>query len=118
MVAEGLGLEVARELRCEHQTEALAKHIAQALASGSDLVLVVGASAIVDRRDVIPAAIASHGGEIARFGREANLQPWDLERIAETDYDPTDYQPTVFVGPSFERVLDDISAWCEGRFGV
>jgi molybdenum cofactor cytidylyltransferase len=35
---------------------------------GADLVLVMGASAIADRHDVIPAAIEASGGKITRFG--------------------------------------------------
>jgi molybdenum cofactor cytidylyltransferase len=34
----------------------------------ADLVIVFGASAITDRRDVIPAAIEAIGGRIERFG--------------------------------------------------
>ena len=42
--------------------------IAAALEAGCDLLLVIGASAIVDRRDVIPAAIVALGGRIERLG--------------------------------------------------
>jgi molybdenum cofactor cytidylyltransferase len=38
------------------------------LAPGADLLIVFGASAITDRRDVIPAAIETFGGRIERFG--------------------------------------------------
>src|SRR6185437_15712239 len=48
--------------------EDLAPHIAAALDAGAELVLVAGASAIVDRRDVIPAAIEQAGGTINHFG--------------------------------------------------
>src|SRR5205823_6617820 len=34
----------------------------------ADLILVFGASAITDRRDVIPAAITQAGGTVERFG--------------------------------------------------
>ena len=37
-------------------------------AKAADLVIVFGASAITDRRDVIPAAIEAFGGRIERFG--------------------------------------------------
>ena len=46
--------------------------MAQALAAlteqGAEMLLVIGASAVVDRRDVGPAAIVRAGGEILRFG--------------------------------------------------
>ena len=35
---------------------------------GADLLLVAGASAVVDRRDVGPAGIVRAGGEIVHFG--------------------------------------------------
>ena len=38
------------------------------IAPGADLIIVFGASAITDRRDVIPAAIEAFGGRIDRFG--------------------------------------------------
>jgi molybdenum cofactor cytidylyltransferase len=66
LVALGSTLELER--RCEHRQEDLAPHIAAALDAGAELVLVAGASAIVDRRDVIPAAIEQAGGTIGHFG--------------------------------------------------
>jgi molybdenum cofactor cytidylyltransferase len=63
-----LGSTLELERRCEHRQEDLAPHIAAALDAGAELVLVAGASAIVDRRDVIPAAIEQAGGTIGHFG--------------------------------------------------
>ena len=63
-----LGSSLVFERRSDHQAEPLAQEISAALAAGCDLVLVAGASAIVDRRDVIPAAIAAAGGAIDHFG--------------------------------------------------
>ena len=63
-----LGSMLDLERRCDHREADLAPHIAAALAAGVELVLVAGASAIVDRRDVIPAAIEQAGGAIDHFG--------------------------------------------------
>jgi molybdenum cofactor cytidylyltransferase len=63
-----LGSTLELERRCNHAQEDLAPQIAAALAGGVELVLVAGASAIVDRRDVIPAAIEQAGGTISHFG--------------------------------------------------
>jgi molybdenum cofactor cytidylyltransferase len=63
-----LGSTLELERRCEHRQEDFAPHIAAALDAGAELVLVAGASAIVDRRDVIPAAIEQAGGTIGHFG--------------------------------------------------
>jgi molybdenum cofactor cytidylyltransferase len=64
----GLGSTLIAERRSEHRPAELAPHIAAAIAAGAELVLVAGASAIVDRRDVIPAAIEAAGGVIEHFG--------------------------------------------------
>src|SRR5213078_3470370 len=56
------------EERCGHDATELAPRIVAAIAGGADLVLVHGASAIVDRRDVIPEAIVKAGGRIDHFG--------------------------------------------------
>ena len=63
-----LGSTLFLERRCEHLAADLAPEIATALAAGAELVLVAGASAILDRRDVIPAAIEAAGGTIEHFG--------------------------------------------------
>jgi molybdenum cofactor cytidylyltransferase len=57
-----------REERCAHSVADLAALIRGAVDRGAELVLVHGASAIVDRRDVIPAAIVAAGGRIDHFG--------------------------------------------------
>ena len=63
-----LGSSLVREHRCDHASEALMPEIAAAIEAGAELVLIAGASAIVDRRDVIPAAITGAGGAIEHFG--------------------------------------------------
>jgi molybdenum cofactor cytidylyltransferase len=53
---------------CDHAVGALAAKL-RALAHGAaDPILVLGASAVVDRRDVIPMAILAAGGTVERFG--------------------------------------------------
>ena len=51
-----------------HEQASLARAIDEVLKAGAELVIVFGASAIADRRDVIPAAIEAVGGEIEHFG--------------------------------------------------
>lgn len=63
-----LGSCLVYEARCEHKTAALAPLIGEAVAKGADMVFVHGASAIEDRRDVIPAALVAAGGAIDHFG--------------------------------------------------
>jgi molybdenum cofactor cytidylyltransferase len=55
-------------LRAPHEQPAVTAALHQLIDQGADLLLVVGASAVVDRRDVGPAAIVEAGGEIQHFG--------------------------------------------------
>ncbi|MDB5360555.1 MAG: 4-diphosphocytidyl-2C-methyl-D-erythritol kinase [Rhodospirillales bacterium] len=63
-----LGSPLARERRVAHTVLAVADGLAAVLAEGAELVLVAGASAIIDRRDVIPAGLIAAGGRIEHFG--------------------------------------------------
>ncbi len=63
-----LGSALASEQRVAHDTAALVAALGKAAADGADPILVFGASAITDRRDVIPAAIAAAGGAVEHFG--------------------------------------------------
>jgi molybdenum cofactor cytidylyltransferase len=63
-----LGCRLVFEERCAHATNELASMIRDALGHGIDILLIHGASAILDRRDVIPAAIVTAGGRIDHFG--------------------------------------------------
>jgi molybdenum cofactor cytidylyltransferase len=54
--------------RIPHETERLATEIARLSRSDADMIVVFGASAIADRRDVIPAAIEAAEGQVEHFG--------------------------------------------------
>ncbi|MFL9826956.1 NTP transferase domain-containing protein [Rhodoplanes sp. SY1] len=75
------GAAIVAERKVPHETEAVTQAIAGVLAEGAELVIVFGASAIADRRDVIPAAVEAAGGRIARFGMP--VDPGNLLMIAE-----------------------------------
>jgi molybdenum cofactor cytidylyltransferase len=62
------GATIVAERRVPHEQVALAKAIDEVLKAGAELVIVFGASAIADRRDVIPMAVEAVGGEIEHFG--------------------------------------------------
>lgn len=65
---EPLGSSVTFERRVPHATAELAQAIRDAITSGAAPILIFGASAITDRRDVVPAAIEVAGGRIDHFG--------------------------------------------------
>ena len=56
------------EKRCNHSENELSSELYTAFAAKPDIILIAGASAIVDRRDIVPSAIQSVGGEIIHFG--------------------------------------------------
>ncbi len=62
------GAAIIAERRVPHDQAALSAAIKELLGLGAELVIVFGASAIADRRDVIPAAISGIGGAIEHFG--------------------------------------------------
>ncbi len=59
---------VIAERRVPHEEAALKAAMKELLGLGAELVIVFGASAIADRRDVIPAALSGIGGAIEHFG--------------------------------------------------
>ncbi len=64
---DAFGLAIGDVDRVPHRTGDLARILARQ-AAGHDLVLVHGASAITDRRDVVPAAIEAAGGSVDHLG--------------------------------------------------
>jgi molybdenum cofactor cytidylyltransferase len=76
----------AEELRTEHAEGAVAEAIAALQARDCEIVLLSGASAIVDRRDVLPAGILAAGGTIAHFGMP--VDPGNLLLIGEAGGTP------------------------------
>ncbi|HLO76768.1 MAG TPA: molybdopterin-binding protein, partial [Magnetospirillum sp.] len=81
-----LGGEIVHELRCPHEIGPIERALGKALSLGADLVLVAGASATVDRRDVVPSAILRAGGRIDHFGMPAD--PGNLLVLAHLDAVP------------------------------
>jgi len=62
------GATIIAEKRVPHEQAALTQAIDALLKEGAELVIVFGASAIADRRDVVPAAVEAVGGTIEHFG--------------------------------------------------
>jgi molybdenum cofactor cytidylyltransferase len=55
-------------VHCAHAEGEIGRALEGLLADGAELLLVVGASAVLDRRDVGPQGIVRAGGEILHFG--------------------------------------------------
>lgn len=80
------GATIIAEKRVPHDQVALARAIDELLNAGAELVIVFGASAIADRRDVIPAAIEAVGGDIEHFGMP--VDPGNLMLIGKARGQP------------------------------
>lgn len=76
---------VKGELQTHLTTEHSVSDVAAALSTmpDSDLVLLLGASAISDRRDVLPAALENAGGTIIKLGMPAD--PGNLLMLAQIE---------------------------------
>jgi molybdenum cofactor cytidylyltransferase len=75
------GATIVAERRVPHEREALAQALDEVLDAGAELVIVFGASAIADRRDVIPAALEAVGGKVEQFGMP--VDPGNLLMIGD-----------------------------------
>ncbi|MGP1396687.1 MAG: NTP transferase domain-containing protein [Inquilinaceae bacterium] len=63
-----IGSTLTAERRCAHTAKTLAGEIRSMVQAGRGMVLIAGASAITDRRDVLPAAIEAAGGTVDHLG--------------------------------------------------
>jgi len=113
------------ERRVPHRTEALATALEEAAQHRPEIFFVFGASAIADRRDIIPAAIVSAGGRILRFGMP--VDPGNLLLLATLNGVPAIGLPSCARSPKtngFDFVLQRIFAGLSvtgeeiGRMGV
>jgi molybdenum cofactor cytidylyltransferase len=99
------------ELRCPHDETELVLALRQLLDLNLDLIIVVGASAIIDRNDIIPAAIARSGGEILHFGMP--VDPGNLLLLGRHGRRPVLGMPGCARSPSlngFDWALERLAA--------
>jgi molybdenum cofactor cytidylyltransferase len=80
------GAKIIAERRVPHEQAALAKAVDELLKEGAELVVVFGASAIADRRDVIPAAVEAIGGKVEHFGMP--VDPGNLMMVGQARGQP------------------------------
>ena len=108
-----LGSELVAAVTCDHAAAALQAAIARLRGQGAEMILVLGASAIVDRRDVIPAAIVAEGGEVVHFGMP--VDPGNLLLLGRIGTQPVVGLPSCARSPKLngfdwvlERLLADV----------
>lgn len=78
---KALGSRIAIEQRLDHAQGALEAALKALDPATFDLLIIFGAAAIADRRDVIPAAIEACGGRALHFGMP--VDPGNLMLLAE-----------------------------------
>lgn len=106
-----LGSELVGERRVGHDAASIANALSELAAEGCDLFLVAGASAIVDRHDVIPSGIQAAGGRLVHFGMP--VDPGNLLLTAELDGKPVLGLPGCAKSPKyngFDMVLERLAA--------
>ena len=104
--------KVISEERCEHHEDAIAAAFGKVLDAGCRMILVAGASATADRRDVIPVAIQAAGGGITHLGMP--VEPGNLLVLGEFPEDcPVIVMPGCARSPAmngFDWVLERLLA--------
>ncbi|MGE0715095.1 MAG: NTP transferase domain-containing protein [Alphaproteobacteria bacterium] len=106
-----LGGSLVGEERTAHEPAAVAEAVRRAADAGADLILIAGASAIVDRRDVLPAGIEASGGTVDHFGMP--VDPGNLLLMARLDGTPVLGLPGCARSPKmngFDWVLQRLAA--------
>jgi phenylalanine-4-hydroxylase len=63
------------------------------------------------------AGLLSSYGELGGFESRSKLEPFDLEKVSRTPYDPTNYQKVLFVAPSFGEMEKRVGGWLEEVIG-
>lgn len=99
------------ELRCAHDAGETARMIRQLMDAGCSPVFIFGASAIVDRRDVIPQGIVAAGGEVLHLGMP--VDPGNLLLLGRAGETPVIGVPSCARSPKlngFDWVLQRLMA--------
>ncbi len=106
-----LGGSLAGERRCAHDAREIAAALQELKGERCDLYLIAGASAIVDRHDVVPAGIEQAGGKVTHFGMP--VDPGNLLLTGEFDGKPVLGLPGCAKSPKyngFDMVLERLAA--------
>ena len=99
---EALGGSLPYEIRVPHETAAVEAAIRDMKTKGCDLLLMAGASAITDRRDVLPAALERAGGTVDHYGMP--VDPGNLLMLGHLDGAPVVGLPGCARSPKFNGV--------------
>ncbi|WP_299476338.1 molybdopterin-binding/glycosyltransferase family 2 protein [uncultured Roseibium sp.] len=108
------GSTILAEERVPHASEDVSAAMKALVEKGADFLVLFGASAVVDRHDVLPAAVDLAGGSVAHLGMP--VDPGNLLMLAELDGIPVLGAPGCARSPKengFDWVLDRLLAGVE-----
>lgn len=80
------GSVIAGEKRVAHEEQAVVQAMQSLVADGADFLILFGASAVVDRKDVLPAALELAGGTVQHLGMP--VDPGNLLMLGDLDAIP------------------------------
>jgi molybdenum cofactor cytidylyltransferase len=106
-----LGSSISQVFTSDHRIDDVAAKIRELDEAGCSPILVFGASAIVDRGDVIPAAVVAAGGEVIHLGMP--VDPGNLMMLGKRGATPVIGVPSCARSPKlngFDWVLQRIMA--------
>jgi molybdenum cofactor cytidylyltransferase len=110
---ESLGSTLLDPLVVAHDTHEVAAALAALREQGASPVLILGASAIVDRGDVVPAGLLAAGGDVLHLGMP--VDPGNLMMLGRLESEPVIGVPTCARSPKLngfdwvlQRLLADI----------
>lgn len=113
---ERFGSTLDEVIVCDHSIAAVADATTRLRSSGHDPVLVFGASAIVDRGDVVPAGLMSAGGDVVHLGMP--VDPGNLLMLGNLEGTPVIGVPSCARSPKlngFDWVLARVLAGMDVR---
>ncbi len=108
---EQLGSELGEEIRCDHTETSISEAITKLIGQGHEPVIVFGASATVDRRDMVPLGIEAAGGVVDHFGMP--VDPGNLLLLGHLGEGRIVGAPGCARSPAengFDRVLEQMMA--------
>ena len=110
---KALGSDLTHVTVCDHSIAAVRTSVKELHALSCNPILLFGASAIVDREDVIPAGLSAAGGKVIHLGMP--VDPGNLMMLGDLDGVPVLGVPSCARSPkvngfdwALERVLADI----------
>ena len=109
-----LGSDLAKVIVCDHSIDAVGEAVVKIDKDSCNPILVFGASAIVDRGDVVPAGVVAAGGEIIHLGMP--VDPGNLMMLGKLRDVPVIGVPSCARSPKvngFDFVLQRVLAGLE-----